>query len=89
MSRLIQRLGLKKYDIPAPLTEEEIKPKEVKIFLNQSIGAPALATVKKGDIVKCGDVIAKFNENALSLNVHSSIDGTVYAVNEKFITIRG
>ena len=89
MSRLIQRLGLKKYDIPAPLTEEEIKPKEVKIFLNQSIGAPALATVKKGDIVKCGDVIAKFNENALSLNVHSSMDGTVYAVNEKFITIRG
>ena len=89
MSRLIQRLGLKKYDIPAPLTEEEIKPKEVKIFLNQSIGAPALATVKKGDIVKCGDIIAKFNENALSLNVHSSIDGTVYAVNEKFITIRG
>lgn len=89
MSRLVQRLGLKKYDVPAPLTEEEIKPKEVKIFLNQSIGAPALATVKKGDVVKCGDIIAKFNENALSLNVHSSIDGTVYAVNEKFITIRG
>lgn len=89
MSRLISRLGLKKYDVPAPLTEEEIKPKEVKIFLSQSIGAPALATVKKGDKVKCGDIVAKFKEDALSINLHSSIDGTVYAVNEKFITIRG
>ena len=89
MSRLISRLGLKKYDVPAPLTEEEIKTKEVKIFLSQSIGAPALATVKKGDKVKCGDIVAKFKEDALSINLHSSIDGTVYAVNEKFITIRG
>ena len=88
MSRLIQRLGLKKYDVPAPLTEEEIKPKEVKILLSQSIGAPAVPVVKKGDIVKCGETIAKFNEKALSLNVHSSIDGTVYAVNEKFIIVR-
>lgn len=89
MNRLISRLGLKKYDVSAPLSETEIKPKEVKILLNQSIGAPAIPVVKKGEVVKCGDVIAKFNEKALSLNAHSSTDGTVYAVNEKFIIIRG
>ena len=89
MNRLISRLGIKKYDVHAPLTEGEIKPKEVKLLLNQSIGAPSVPVVKKGDFVKCGDIIAKFNEKALSLNVHSSIDGTVYAVNEKFIIIRG
>ena len=43
----------------------------------------------EGDILCQQRIVAKFKEDALSINLHSSIDGTVYAVNEKFITIRG
>ena len=87
MSRLIQRLDIEKYNQNAPLCEDEYKPKKVKINLTQSIGAPAVPSVKISDKVKLGDVIATAQENALSLPVHSSIDGIVTDITEKFIII--
>ena len=87
MSRLIQRLDIEKYNQNAPLCEDEYKPKKVKINLTQSIGAPAVPCVKISDKVKLGDVIATAQENALSLPIHSSIDGIVTDITEKFIII--
>lgn len=86
-SRLTARLGLTKYNFPALLDETEYKPKSVKILLSQHIGAPAVPCVKKGDKVNCGDVIATAPEKALGINQHSSINGTVKEVTEKYITI--
>jgi Na+-translocating ferredoxin:NAD+ oxidoreductase RnfC subunit len=86
VERLTARLGLQKYNVDAPLTYD-FETKNVKILLSQHIGAPAVACVKEGDTVKMGDVIGKAQDGALSVNVHSSIDGKVTSVNEKYIRI--
>lgn len=54
-------------------------PGTVVIPLGQHIGAPATATVKKGDRVLVGDVIATAT-GFVSANIHSSVSGTVTAV---------
>lgn len=86
-SRLTARLGLTKYNFPALLDEREYAPKSVKLLLSQHIGAPAVPSVKKGDTVKCGDVIASPKEGALGVAIHSSIDGKVKEITDKYITI--
>lgn len=86
-SRLTARLGLSEYNHPAPLNETEYTPKKVKLLLSQHIGSPAKAVVKKGDKVLKGDVIALGDSNALSVNIHASINGSVTEVNDKFVVI--
>lgn len=86
--RLTVRLGLAKYDVPAPLNDELVKPAQVKIALTQHIGAPAQATVAKGDVVTAGQVIGTVDSSKLGVNTHASISGTVVDVNEKFVTIK-
>lgn len=86
-SRLTARLGLTKYNFPALLDEREYAPKSVKLLLSQHIGAPSIPAVKKGDTVKCGDVIASPKEGALGVAIHSSIDGKVKEITDKYITI--
>ncbi len=51
-------------------------PSLVAIPLLQHIGAPAIATVKKGDKVLVGQVIGR-NDDALCCPVHSSVSGVV------------
>ena len=58
VERLTSRLGLTKYDVPAPINEV-FSTGAVKIPLLQHIGAPAIACVAEGDEVRKGDVIAK------------------------------
>ncbi len=54
---------------------------KVHVFpLQQHIGAPLEATVKKGDSVKVGDVIADNRNAFLTVPLHSSVSGTVTAV---------
>ena len=86
VERLTGRLGLRKYDVPAPLTEP-IHTNTVKILLGQHLGAPALPCVAVGDTVERGDIIAKASETALSVNIHASIAGKVAAVTPKYIKI--
>ena len=86
MKRLAARIGVQKYNKTAPMLDDEIKPKSVNIMLSQHIGAPAKAVVLPGDTVKVGQRIAVAVEG-LSVDIHSSIDGKVLAVNDKFIKI--
>lgn len=51
-------------------------PKQVVIPLGQHIGAPAVAVVKKGDVVKVGTLVAKAG-GFVSANIHSSVSGKV------------
>ncbi|MBQ9086573.1 MAG: SLBB domain-containing protein [Clostridia bacterium] len=88
VERLTMRLGLKKYDVQAPLCEE-FSTKSVRILLSQHLGAPAEPVVAVGDTVKKGDVVALAKEGALSVNIHASIDGTVKSVQSKYIQING
>ena len=87
MQRLIRRLDIADYDIPSPISETDIKPDKVKIMLSQSIGAPSQSVVKVGDKVQVGDLIAKPCDNALSLALHSSINGKVTDITDKHIVI--
>ena len=54
-------------------------PDKVMIPLAQHIGAPAVAKVAKGDKVLTGQLIAEAG-SFMSANIHSSISGTVTAV---------
>lgn len=54
-------------------------PSKVRIPLLQHIGVPAVASVKAGDTVKAGDVIAEA-AGFVSAPVHASISGTVKGI---------
>jgi Na+-translocating ferredoxin:NAD+ oxidoreductase RnfC subunit len=87
VERLTMRLGLKKYDVAAPLCETGFETKQVKLSTAQHIGAPAVPCVAVGDAVRKGDVIARAAEGALSVNLHASIDGVVRKVTKEQIKI--
>ena len=86
--RLSARLGLSRYESPAPLDETERTAKRVKILFSQHIGAPAVPIVARGDRVCMGDVLGRPAEG-LSTAVHASITGTVLEVNGQFAIIEG
>ncbi|BDF58917.1 NADH dehydrogenase [Christensenellaceae bacterium] len=86
VSRMIARLGLSKYDVPAPLEDELMNVNQVRIPLKMSIGAPSTPVVAVGDSVNAGDLIADIRENALGSKIHASISGIVSAVGD-FIEI--
>lgn len=88
LSRLRARLDLEKYNKSAPMVLDEIKTDKVKIMLSQHIGVPAIPNVKKGELVKENDIIGKAVEGKLSVNIHSSINGRVIEVNDKYVVIK-
>ena len=87
VERLTMRLGLRKYDVPAPLSQD-FETNSVKIPLSQHLGVPAMPCVKEGDQVKCGDIIGLAQENKLGVNIHASIDGTIVSVSDKYVKIK-
>ncbi len=87
MSRLLARLGLKKYNKTAPLSEQAIVPKQVRLLLSQHIGAPSTPLVKAGDAVTAGQAIAAAKADALSVGLHAPFDGVVKEVTDRVITI--
>ncbi|MBE5948023.1 MAG: NADH-quinone oxidoreductase subunit J [Lachnospiraceae bacterium] len=87
MSRLRAKLGLEQYNHKAPISEDVIAPRRVKIMMSQHIGVPATPFVKTGDKVEVGQVIGKIEEGKLGVNVHSSVAGKVLDVKDKFVLI--
>ena len=87
-SVLIDKLGIRKY-VKSHVERKyiEFNPSEVYIELKQHVGKPATATVKVGDAVKKGDVVAKTAYEDLGTTMHASIDGTVKAVTDRFVII--
>ena len=86
MERLMARLDLTKYNKEAPLDNEVVDMKKVRILLSQHIGAPATAVVKVGDEVERGQMIAEPSKG-LSVAIHASISGTVTEVHDKYVVI--
>lgn len=89
VKRLIARMGLTAYDVPAPFTETGYRPAKVVLPLRQHVGKPSEAIVKVGDQVHAGDVIAEIPEKSLGARLHASIDGIVTAVDANSIEITG
>ncbi|MGB9825927.1 MAG: 4Fe-4S dicluster domain-containing protein, partial [Desulfofundulus sp.] len=86
-ARLVNRLGLSRYDLPAPLQEESVRPQTVRLMLKQHIGAPAEPVVKPGERVVAGQVVAEVPDNVLGVPVHASIDGRVAQVSADAVVI--
>ncbi len=87
VSRVIMRLGIKKYDRSFFEFKEIPNSKKVSIPLKMHIGAPCVSLVKAGDKVKAGQLIASAPEKALGTSLHASISGTVEVSNESCIVI--
>ncbi|MBS3969145.1 MAG: electron transport complex protein RnfC, partial [Clostridia bacterium] len=87
-NRLIARLGLTKYDVPAPLIDKEPVISRVSIPLSQHIGRAANAIVQGGEMVQRGQLIGAMAENTLGANIHASISGMVEEVSSTAITIK-
>lgn len=85
---LIDRLGIRKY-VKDKVERRNIdfNPKTVYIELKQHVGAPASATVKAGDKVKVGDIVAQTPADSLGTTMHASINGKVKAVTDRFVII--
>lgn len=80
VKRLIGKLGLKEFDVEAPLEEINYEPKKVRIPLKQHIGSPSIPVVQLGQLVHLGDLIGEIPENTLGARIHASIDGRVTEV---------
>jgi len=85
--QLRKRLKVDDYEVETPFEEIDFSPSTVKIKLQQHIGKKAEPTVKEGEVVNIGQLIAEVGENNLGANIHSSISGRVAQVNEKYINI--
>ncbi len=86
-SRLVQRLGLARYDAPAPPEPEPLAVDRVRLRLSQHVGAAAEPVVREGDAVLEGDVVGEIPPGALGARVHASISGTVTGVTSDSIII--
>lgn len=82
MNRLVNRLGLARYDVPAPLVEVRAAFRRVRLRLKQHTGAPARPVVNVGDRVKAGDLVGEIPPGALGARVHASISGVVREVSD-------
>ncbi|QZY54131.1 4Fe-4S dicluster domain-containing protein [Crassaminicella profunda] len=88
VNKLKSRLGIEKYDVEAPIVEEDNKSfKWVVIDLQQHIGAKAEPVVCVGDQVSKGQLIADIPENKLGAKIHASINGIIKDITEKSIVI--
>ena len=87
VARLLRRLGLEKYNVSIPFSDEEVTAKRLTVSLHQNIGAPSVAAVKKGDKVEAGQVIAYAPENKLGVAIHSPMDAKVAEVTDKIIIL--
>lgn len=88
VSRLIARLGISQYDVPAPMQDKPLSADCVRILLRMGVGAPSVPTVKVGDKVRKNALIADIAEKKLGVKMHASISGTVTAVTDDYIEIR-
>lgn len=87
-SVLIDRLGIRKYVKPSVERKYiEFNPDKVYIELKQHVGKPATATVKPGDKVTVGQIVAQTAYEDLGTTMHSSINGKVSAVTDRFVII--
>ena len=85
---LIDRLGIRKYvKDSVPKNDMVFTPDTIYIQLSQHVGEPASAVVKAGDTVSAGQIVAQTAYEDLGTTMHSSIDGVVKEVTDRFVII--
>ena len=87
-NKLIDRLGIRKYvKDKVEKVDTVFSPAKVYIELKQHVGKPASAVVKVGDKVSRGQTVAVTAYEDLGTCMHTSIDGTVKEITDRFIVI--
>lgn len=87
-AKLIDRLGIRRYvKDKVEKIDTVFSPKAVYIELKQHVGKPASPSVKEGERVARGQVIAATDYNDLGTCMHSSIDGVVKTVTDRCVVI--
>ncbi len=86
-NRLEGRLELEEYHKKSLFYNKLFEPNKVRIYLKQHIGISAKPIKKIGDKVKKGDLIAEIQDDKVGANIHSSINGTITEITDKFIEI--
>lgn len=87
INRLVERLGLAKYESNAPLADIEVTSDNYKVMLLQHIGVPARCMVKSGESVHKGDVLAVVTDDELGAFIHSPSNGKITDITERWILI--
>ncbi len=87
LQQLIMKLKLNDYNVEAPYNSGKMSVSKVRIPLQQHIGKPAVAIVKKGEMVEDGQRIGKIPDEVLGANIHASINGKVKEITSEFISI--
>lgn len=85
--RLINKLGLRRFNNTGPLMTERYDATKVTLPMRQHIGAPATPKVKVGDRVEPGQLIAAPPPDALGAPIHASIAGTITAADDQVVVI--
>lgn len=87
-NKLIDRLGIRRYvKTNVEKVNTEFRPSKVYIELKQHVGKGATAVVNVGDKVSRGQLVAATAYEDLGTCMHSSIDGTVKSVTDRFVII--
>lgn len=81
MRRLMTKLALNDFNNVGPLEDLPLQPKRIVLPLKQHAGPPAVPAVAAGDRVRLGTLVAAPAPGTLGARIHSSIEGTVRAVN--------
>jgi Na+-translocating ferredoxin:NAD+ oxidoreductase RnfC subunit len=88
LKRLMNRLGVVSFVNRGPLIGGVGKPHRVLLPLKQHAGAPAEPTVKIGDRVRTGDMVADSPEGKLGACIHASIDGRIVSIDGAIVIER-
>ena len=88
LKKLIDKLGIYEYDVPAHFVDKKFLPDQVRLPLLQHLGTQAKAVVSTGQLVKAGDVVADIPEGKLGARVHASIDGYVKILEGEIVITR-
>jgi Na+-translocating ferredoxin:NAD+ oxidoreductase RnfC subunit len=84
---LVRKLHLQAYDVDAPLRPEPLEPGRVVLRLKQSAGSAAVPSVRAGDRVSAGQVVASPPAEALGALLHAPFDGRIEAVGDRALTL--
>ncbi|MGB2957904.1 MAG: electron transport complex protein RnfC, partial [Bacteroidota bacterium] len=88
LKQLIRKLGIVDFDRPSRFRERPVRPKRVRIPLQQHMGEAATPVVGKGERVEEGALIADVPEGKLGSAVHSSVSGLVQEVGNMIVIER-
>lgn len=88
IKKLVSRLGLIEYDLPAPISSVKKDFNKVCILTKQHVGVSAQPIVSVGDTVSKGDLIGNVPVGTMGCSIHASISGNIIDISNDFITIQ-